>query len=154
VPSPTLWDRVDGPILRWVATLGSADRVDLELREPEPFEPIPGLTSLDVQQSLRRLRSHGLIDGTESPAFGNSTWMHLRVTAGGLIVLGEWPDLARVASAASLHRLLRALSDDAPKADQTALRQAAGVVGKYGDEVLRGAAADVAGAAAEEAADG
>jgi hypothetical protein len=136
----TLWDRVDGPILGWVASLGSVlqsdNRVDLELREPERFEPVPSLTSRDVQQSLRRLDSYGLIEAIESAAFGNSSWSRLRVTARGLIVLGEWPDLDRVANAASLHRL------------------AAGVVARYSDEVLRGTAADLAGAAGEKAAGG
>jgi hypothetical protein len=154
----TLWDRVDGPILGWVASLGSVlqsdNRVDLELREPERFEPVPSLTSRDVQQSLRRLDSYGLIEAIESAAFGNSSWSRLRVTARGLIVLGEWPDLDRVANAASLHRLLRALSDDAPDADRPALRRAAGVVARYSDEVLRGTAADLAGAAGEKAAGG
>jgi hypothetical protein len=42
----------------------------------------------------------------------------------------EWPDLDRVATAASLHQLLRALSEDAPKEDQNALRRAAGVVAR------------------------
>jgi hypothetical protein len=153
----TLWDRVDEPILRWVASLGSVDsptQLELELREPEPFEGVPGLTSRDVQQSLMRLRSHGLIDASEFAAMQSSTWTGLRVTAAGLIVLGEWPDLDRVASAASLHRLLRALSDDAPEAERTALRRAAGVVARYGDAVLHGTAADVAGAAGTEAAGG
>ena len=150
----TLWERVDEPILRWVASLDWPNQVELELREPGAFEGVAGLSSLDVQQSLTRLRSHGLIDGNEFAAMQNSTWSGLRVTAAGLIVLGEWPDLDRVASAASLHRLLRALSDDAPEADRTALRRAAGVVGRYGDEVLRGTAADLAGAAGTEAAGG
>jgi hypothetical protein len=159
IGSQTLWDRVDEPILRWVAALGSvldptAPQFVLELREPEPFPAVPGLTSRDVQESLRRLQSHGLIDGREATAMGNSTWSRLRVTAAGLIVMGEWPDLDRVATAASLHQLFRALSEDAPDADRTALRRAAGVVARYADEVLRGTAADVAGAAAEEAAGG
>jgi hypothetical protein len=158
VGTETLWDRVDEPILRWVASLGSVmgsdTRLDLELREPEPFEAVPGLTSREVQESLLRLRSHRLIDGTESAAFGNSTWSRLRVTAAGLIVMGEWPDLDRVATAASLHQLLRALSEDAPEEDQNALRRAAGVVARTADDVLRGTAADVAGAMGEEAAGG
>jgi hypothetical protein len=154
VAGQTLWERVDEPILRWVASLDSPNQVELELREPGAFEGVAGLSNLDVQQSLTRLRSHGLIDGNEFAAMQNSTWSSLRVTAAGLIVLGEWPDLDRVASAASLHRLLRALSDDAPETERTALRQAAGVVARYGDEVLRGTAADVAGAAGAEAAGG
>lgn len=112
----TVWDRVDEPILRWVASLGSVmdstpTQVHLELREPERFRDVADLTSRDVQRSLLRLRSHGLIDGTESAAMGNSTWSRLRVTAAGLIVLGEWHDLDRVATASSLHELLRALSE-------------------------------------------
>jgi hypothetical protein len=156
--SQTLWNRVDEPILGWVASLGSglgsrATQVNLEL-EPQPFAPVPGLTSQDAHESLLRLRSYGLIDGREAAAFGNSTWSSLRVTARGLIVLGEWPDLDRVATAASLHQLLRALSEDAPEPDQTALRRAAGVVGRTVDDVLRGTAADVAAAAGEELAGG
>jgi hypothetical protein len=127
---------------------------NLELRQPEPFKAVPGLTSREVQESLLRLRSHGLIDGMESPAMGNSTWSRLRVTAAGLIVMGEWPDLDRVATAASLHRLLRALSKDAPEGDQAALKRAAGVVARTADEVLRGTAADVAGSVGEEVAGG
>lgn len=155
----TLWDRVDEPLLRWVASLGSVmgsapTQVQLELREPEPFEEVPGLTSRDVQRSLLRLRSHALIDGTESAAMGNSTWSRLRVTAAGLIVLGEWPDLGRVATAASLHRLLRALSEDAPEEERAALRRTAGSIARTADEVLRGTAADIAGAMGEEAAGG
>jgi hypothetical protein len=158
VATGTLWDRVDEPILAWVASLGSAmdvgTQLNLELREPEPSEDVPRLTSRDVQESLLRLRSHGLIDGREAAAFGNSTWTSLRVTAAGLIVMGQWPDLDRVATAASLHRLLRALSDAAPTEDQTALRRAAGVVGRTADDVLRSTAADVAGSLGEEAAGG
>jgi hypothetical protein len=157
IGSQTLWDRVDEPILRWVAALSSAldptaTPLVLELSEPESFPDVPSLTSRDVQESLRRLQAHGLIDGQEAAAIGNSTWSSLRVTAAGLIVLGEWPDLDRAASAASLYRLLRDLSDGALDVDRSALRRAAGVVAKYGDEVLRGTVADVAGAAAEEAA--
>jgi hypothetical protein len=158
VDAGTKWHRVDEPILKWVASLGSVKgsdtQVHLELREPVPFEGVPGLTSQEVQESLLRLLSHGLIDGLESAAMGNSTWSRLRVTANGLIVLGEWPDLDRVATAASLHRLFRALSDHAPEDDQTALRRAAGVVARTADDVLRGTVADVAGSAGEDVAKG
>lgn len=153
----TVWDRVDEPILSWVASLGSVmdstpTQVHLELHER--FRDVADLTSRDVQRSLLRLRSHGLIDGTESAAMGNSTWSRLRVTAAGLIVLGEWPDLDRVATASSLHELLRALSEDAPEEERSALRRTAGSVARTADEVLRGTAADIAGAVGEEAAGG
>jgi hypothetical protein len=126
---------------------------ELELREPEPFEALPALTSQDVHEALLRLQSHGLIDGRESKAMQSSTWSLLRVTAGGLIVLGEWPDLDRVATAAALHRLLRALAEGAPEEERSALVRAAGVVSRTADDVIRGTATDVAGSIGQEAVD-
>ena len=127
---------------------------ELEFREPEPFAAIDGLSTRDVRDSLHRLRSHRLIDGDDSLSTQDETWHKLRVTAFGWIVLGEWPDLDRVASAASIHRLLRALAEEAPEAEQSALRRAAGVVSRTADEVIRGTAADIAGEVGREVADG
>jgi hypothetical protein len=157
--APTLWDRVDEPVLRWVASLPptlAPDRslLELEIRDPEPFEPNPNLNSAEVHESLKRLVSHGLVDGKATDFMQSTTWSRLRVTAFGLIVLGEWPDLDRVATAAALHRLLRALADNAPEEDRSALRRAAGVIGRTGDEIVRGTAADIAGTLGREAADG
>lgn len=152
----TKWERVDEPVLRWIATLPPSlgmKSYHLELREPEPFAELPGLSSRDVHESLLRLRSHRLIDGRESGAMRNSTWSMLRPTASGLIVLGEWPDLDRVATAASLHRLLRALGEEAPDEERGALVQAAGVVSRTADAVLRGTATDIAGTIGREAAE-
>lgn len=73
------------------------------------------------------------------------------MTAFGWIVLGEWPDLDRIATAASIHRLLRALSDEAPEQERDALRRAAGVVARTADEVVRGTTADVARTLGREA---
>src|SRR6266540_5509492 len=66
--------------------------------------------------------------GSTPPPLASTDWSKLRVRASGWIVLGEWPDLERVATAASLHRLLRALADDAPEEERGALVRAAGVV--------------------------
>jgi hypothetical protein len=151
----TLWDRVDELVLRWVASLPPSlafEMWGLEERDPEPFEPIEGLRSDEVHQALERLASYGLIDGRASRSMRDTTWSQLRVTAPGWMVLGEWPDLDRVATAAGLHRLLTALADEAPEEDRTAVRRAAGVIGRTADEVVRGTAADLAKALGKEAA--
>lgn len=153
----TLWERVDEPVLRWVATLPSSLAMEIRafgVATPEPFDPIPGLNSRDVHQSLQRLRSHRLVDGIEGPAVQSVTWTKLRVAAFGWIVLGEWPDLDRVATAASVHGLLRALADDAPEQVRSALVRAAGVVSRTADEVVRGTAANVAGTVGGDVAGG
>lgn len=153
----TLWDRVDEPVLRWVASLPpslSMESHDLEVRTPEPFDPLPGLSTGEVHESLKRLVSHGLVDGRDAAFMESSTWSKLRVTASGWIVLGEWPDLDRVATAASIHRLLHDLAEEAPEAERGALRRAAGVVSRTADEVVRGTAADIARTIAREAAEG
>jgi hypothetical protein len=117
---------------------------EFALNAPEPFAPLSGLSSREVFESLGRLKSHGLVDGEAGPPLPSSYWMKLRVTAQGWVVLGEWPDLDRVATAASLQGLLRALADDAPGEDRDALTRAAGAVGRTADEVVRATAADIA----------
>lgn len=151
----TLWDRVDEPVLRWVASLAPTlafESWEIKERDSEPFRPIKGLRSDEVQQALERLVSHGLIDGQAARSMRDTTWSRLRVTARGWIVLGKWPDLDRVASAAGLHRLLTALADEAPEEDRTAVRRAAGVIGRTADEVVRGTAADLANELGRETA--
>jgi hypothetical protein len=152
-----LWQRVDEPVLRWVATLSPSLEMELhefELREPEPWAPIPGLDSREVHESLQRLASHGLVAGSEHPAMQSTDWGKLRVTAAGWIVLGEWPDLDRVASAASVHALLKALADNAPNEERPALIRAAGAVSRTTDEVLRSTIVDIAKTIGREATDG
>lgn len=75
------------------------------------------------------------------------------MTADGLILLGEWPDIDRIASAAGLHRLLTVLSTTAPEEERGPLRRVAGLLGRTADDVLRGALNDVAGPAGREAID-
>jgi hypothetical protein len=157
MPEPTLWERVDEPVLRWVATLPPSLAMEFqvfEVAEPVAFEPISGLNSRDVHESLRRLLSHRLIAAEEGPPLQSTTWGKLRVAAFGWIVLGEWPDLDRVATAASVHGLLRALAEDAPEEVRSALVRAAGVVSRTADEVVRGTAANIAGTVGREVAEG
>lgn len=153
----TLWERIDEPVLRWVASLPSPFDIGilkLATREPEPFEDVPGIDTFEAHESLMRLSSHGLVDGDQSGTIGYRLWGKLRITAQGLIVLGEWPDLDRVATAAALHRLLRAMSDEAPEEARSVLRRAAGVVARTADDVVRGTAVDVARTLGREVAGG
>jgi hypothetical protein len=152
----TIWERHDEPVLRWVASLPglTVEIYDLEVRDPEPFEHVPGLDSAEVDASLRRLLSYGLVDGRVAEATQTSLWSSLRVTAQGLIILGEWPDLDRVATAASLHTILRALATDAGDGESAALIRAAGVVSRTSDDVLRGTASELAHDLGKEIAGG
>ncbi len=157
VAQPTLWERIDEPVLRWVATLPPSLEMKLyefKVSEPEPFAAIDGLQSDEVHMSLHRLLSHGLIDGDPAPPANQAIWGKLRVTAFGWIVLGEWPDLDRVATAASVTSLLRALGDQAPEMERGALLRAAGVISRTADEVVRGTAVDIARTIGREVADG
>ncbi len=64
-------------------------------------------------------------------------WSQLRLTAHGLVLLGEWPDLDRVASAQGLTVLLAELAEEAGDTDdKKALRMAAGAVGRLGEGIV------------------
>lgn len=154
---PTLWERVDERVLRWVATLPPSleqEILELPLREPEPFAAVPDLDTNQVNESLRRLVSHKLIEAHESGTFTSALWYRLRVTAQGWIVLDEWPDLDRVATAAALNGILRALAHEAPDAEREPLMRSAGVLSRTADDVIRGTATEVAAAIGREAVDG
>ncbi len=153
-----LWDEVDERVLRWVASLPSPffeqGTIDFNTREAPPFASIEGLNERQVVESLNRLRGHGFIDGQDAGFMGGGeTWHDLRARPLGLIYLGEWPDLDLVASAASLHKVLRLAAEDAPDEERTALLRAAGVVGRTVDGVIRDTLSDVAHGAGGEAAE-
>src|SRR5699024_6144258 len=122
--------------------------------EPERLPYVADLDSRSAHASLLRLRSYALVDGHDSATTHYVVWSRLRVTADGWRVLGDWPDLDRVASAATIHRLLQTLADDAPEPEREALIRASGVAARTGDEVLRDTIADVAKSIGEEAAGG
>jgi hypothetical protein len=68
---------------------------------------------------------------------GGSIWSQLRVKADGLIILGEWPDLDRVASAQGVVVLLTELAAETTNPeDQKTLRRAAGAVGRLGEGIV------------------
>lgn len=153
----TLWERVDRKVLEWVHALPPTlerTMAEWDTQPPETFDDLPEVDGAELHASLQRLRGHGLIDGDGQEALGgNVCWLNLRVTAEGLILLGEWPDIDRMASAAGLHRLLTALSTSAPEEERGPLKRTAGLLGRTADDVLRGTLNDVAGAAGKEAVD-
>jgi len=138
------WDEIDEVVLRallakdgdssWRGITGS-----LPLHpEPKPTSVLgDGLDSRQVDEALGRLRGYGLIAGEREPTMSDVTWAHLRVTAGGLIILGEWPDLDRVAGAQGLVVVLSELAAEAEDGeDRKALRKAAGSVQRLGEEIV------------------
>ncbi len=73
-------------------------------------------------------------------------WSRLRVKADGLIILGEWPDLDRVASAQGVVTLLTELAAETTSPeDQKSLRKAAGAVGRLSEEIVNSALESVGG---------
>lgn len=153
---PSLWDSVDNRVLRWVFDdWGSSLENVVYQFDTRPSEEIPELDGLpgdEFDRSLQRLCEHGLLDGHRSEAMsGNVRWTRLRVTAPGLIVLEEWPDLDRLVSAVGIHELLNALAEAAPEEERGALRKTAGLAGRFGDAVIRATLAQVSGAAGKEA---
>jgi hypothetical protein len=102
----------------------------LQIRKPEPFPHVDGIDSRQAHESLLRLLSAELIGSDHSPTTHYESWFKLCVTARGWIVLGEWPDLDRVATAVSIHSLLRALAEDAPEEERPALLRAAGIASR------------------------
>jgi hypothetical protein len=136
------WDEVDDRILRWLlAQDSSPEWRGISGSLPNQPEPVPrfgeDLDSRQVAESLRRLVGYGFVDGTREATFSDVTWTDLRVTARGLIVLGEWPDMDRVAGAHGLVFLLSELAGEASdEDDQRSLRKAAGTVQRLGEDIV------------------
>ena len=150
----TTWSEVDEPVLRWLADFGPTFipqgwQFQFALRDyAEPAEEVEGLTSEQMDQALTRLFDHGLIDGRRTETIGYSIWTRLRVTALGLQLLGEWPELDRLANAEGLRLLLTALADQADTPEEgKALRRTVGVLSKLGDQIVEKTLNDVAGEA-------
>jgi hypothetical protein len=138
------WDEVDELVLRWLldqdANPDWGGRTDnLMLRPtPEPQDAFAGeLDARQVDEAFTRLRGHDLIAGERGETTHFAYWSQLRIRARGLILLGEWPDLDRVASAHGLTVLLTELANEAQDPDEgKALRQTAGAVGRLGDDIV------------------
>jgi hypothetical protein len=158
----TLWEEVDERVLRWVFALpptwGREKLLDLPIKHPQPVDGLDGIDSRTLAESLRRLHGFGLVDGMndeyhDGEGYGDG-WDSLRVTALGLIYLGEWPDLDLVATASAIRHVLRAAAEQAPNdEDRNALVRAAGMVGRTADGVVRDTLAEVAHASGGEIAD-
>lgn len=150
------WTESDEPVLRWLQAevpsfLPETWHLRLGLRDSvEPSEEVPELNTEQVDQALTRLQEHGLIAGKRQETIGYASWSGLRVTARGLQVLGEWPDLDQLTSAVGIKMLLNELAQSAgDPEDQGALRRMVGVIGEVGEGValstLNAAAGDLGG---------
>jgi hypothetical protein len=119
----------------------------------EPPDEVAGLDSEHLDQALVRLLEHGLVDGKRQETIGFASWTGLRVTARGMQVLGEWPDLDQLASAVGVKMLLNELAKSAPNEEQSSLRRMVGVIGDVGEGVamstLNATAADLGGGLAD-----
>ena len=111
------------------------------------------MDSEHLDQALVRLLEHGLVDGKRQETIGFASWTGLRVTARGMQVLGEWPDLDQLASAVGVKMLLNELAKSAPNEEQSSLRRMVGVIGDVGEGVamstLNATAADLGGGLAD-----
>jgi hypothetical protein len=136
------WSESDEPVLRWLREQGSSflpETWNLKLglrRSVEPPDEVPGLSSEQMDQALTRLLEHGLIDGRRQETIGYAFWSGLRMTARGMQVLGEWPDLDQLTSAVGMKMLLNELAKSATDTeDQGALRRMVGVIGEVGEGI-------------------
>lgn len=154
-----LWDDIDEPVLRWVHALPpilEQERTyEMAIREPVECHDIPGLRSDDVHASLVRLLDHKLISAENTHHSAGARWYSLRVSVQGLVVLGEWPDLDRVASVASLQLLLQEFAEASETSEEkTALRRAVGAIGRIGEDIVKGTWTSVAGGVGSELSGG
>jgi hypothetical protein len=137
------WAGIDQRVLRWVLEQSDAPEwrsriIELTLRpEPEPCAEFDGgPNTLQMDEALLRLRGYGLTAGNRHETEA-AIWSHLRITADGLILLGEWPDLDRVASFEGVQVMLAALAKKAEDPDdKSALRRTAGAIGRLGQGVV------------------
>ncbi len=145
------WDEIDEPVLRWL--LAQDSNPDWRGRSEElPHAPTPAptfrddLNSRQVDEALERLAGHGLISGQRETTNAYAFWIKLRLTASGLVLLGEWPDLDRVSGARGLATVLSELAGEtADPEDKRALRKAAGAVTQLGEAIVTSALESVGG---------
>lgn len=150
-----LWDDIDEPVLRWVSCLPpilDQDRTyDFAVHDALESQDVPGLRSDDVHNSLGRLRDYGLIKAECTEDNSGAKWYSLRVTADGLVVLGQWPDIDRVTSVTGLQFLLQQFADAADdNEERSALRRAMGAVGRLGGDIVKSTWASAASGASTQ----
>jgi hypothetical protein len=148
----TRWSEIDEPVLHWLSAQHSSFihswQLKLTIRpEAPPSEEGPALDEREVDQALTRLVDHGLIDGKRTETIAFAYWSRLRMAGLGWQVLGEWPELDRLSSAAGLRLLLARLADEAGDTEEgTALRRLVGFMASVGDGVVQRAVDDALGA--------
>jgi hypothetical protein len=137
------WTEIDERVLRWLLDQGSNPdwngRIKLVVHgEPQPFQDLNGeIDSRQADEALTRLQSYGLIAGVRTGTVMVAFWSGLRLAPRGLILLGEWPDLDRVASLEGLQAVFAGLAKQAEDADdRTALRRTAGAIGRLGEGIV------------------
>jgi DNA-binding PadR family transcriptional regulator len=151
------WEEIAEPVLRWVqrypSFLSEPLLLTLAITEPTPFEDIEGLDSRQVNDALKRLQSRGLISG-EMDHFGRDViWGKLRLTADGLRLLDEWPDLEKIEAASALGAVLEQLATTAPHEDATALRRTEAYVARTSGELIRDAVSELTADAVKDIAE-
>ncbi len=137
------WTEIDERVLRWLLDQDSNPdwngRIKLVVHgEPQPFRDLNGeIDSRQADEALTRLQSYGLIAGVRTGTVMVAFWSGLRLAPRGLILLGEWPDLDRVASLEGLQAVFAGLAKQAEDADdRTALRRTAGAIGRLGEGIV------------------
>jgi hypothetical protein len=137
------WTEIDERVLRWLLDQDSKPGWDGRIQltvygEPQPFQDLNGeIDSRQADEALTRLHSYGLIAGFRTGTAMAAFWSGLRLAPRGLILLGEWPDLDRVASVGGLQAVFAGLAKQAEDAgDKTALRRTAGAIGRLGEGIV------------------
>jgi hypothetical protein len=134
--SANLWDGVDEPVLKFVATFPY--KYDLRLNRNEASEEIPSMTGEELDASLRRLMNFGLITWrSRSETSGFFHFTGLRLSPDGLRVLGHWPPTEEAMLGGAVVQILRALADEAETVEESKqLKRAAGVVARFAGDVV------------------
>jgi hypothetical protein len=131
----TIWERVDLPVLRFVADLDYGLRWRFD--RGQPTDELPELKGEELDASLRRLEEHELISaGGRSETIGYFTWWRLRPAPDGWRVLGEWPPSSEADMGTALVHILRSLADTASEDEAKPLRRAAGSVARLAGNVV------------------
>jgi hypothetical protein len=130
-----VWDRIDLPVLRWVAEAGYEFQWRFERNEPT--EEVPSLSGDELDAALRRLQGHGLVSaGGRTETSGYYVWWRLRPTSDGWRVLGQWPPANEADMGTAVVEILRRLANEASADEAKRLRRAAGSVARFGGRVV------------------
>jgi hypothetical protein len=137
------WTEIDECVLRWLLDQDSNPDWDGRIKlvvhgESQSFRDLNGeIDSRQADEALTRLHSYDLIAGVRTGTVIVALWSGLRLAPRGLILLGEWPDLDRVASLEGLQAVFAGLANQAEDAgDRTALRRTAGAIGRLGEGIV------------------